>query len=81
MDVKLDRSLSTDASRETEIRALTAILVPWRLLDYVERPLDVTKRYLLVKQLAHRVREVDRRFTALQRFRQAPRRTLSRWTP
>ena len=81
MDVKLDRSLSTDASRETEIRALTAILVPWRLLDYVERPLDVAERYLLVKQLAHRVREVDRRFTALQRLGQAPRSNLSRWTP
>ena len=81
IDVKLDRSLSTDASRETEIRALTAILVPWRLLDCVERPLDVAERYLLVKQLAHRVREVGRRFTALQRLGQAPRSSLSRWTP
>jgi hypothetical protein len=52
-----------------------------RLLDYVEHPLDVAERYLLVKQVGHRVHEVDRRFMALQRLGQAPRSSLSRWTP
>ena len=53
----------------------------WSGLDYVEHPLDVAERYLLVKQVGHRVHEVDRRFMVLQRLGQAPRSILSRWTP
>ena len=51
-----------------------------RLRDYVEQPLDLAERYLLVKQVRHRVHQGDRRFTALQRLGQAPRSSLSRWT-
>jgi hypothetical protein len=52
-----------------------------RLLDCVEHPLDLADRYHLVKQVGHRVHEVDRRFTAHQWLGQAPRNSLSRWTP
>jgi hypothetical protein len=52
-----------------------------RQLDYVEYLLDAGERYLLVKQVGHRVHEEDRRFAAVQRLGQAPRTSLSRWTP
>ena len=61
--------------------AVAAASMVVRLLDYLEHPLDVAERYLLVKQVGHRVHEVDRRITALQRLGQAPRSSLSRWTP
>jgi hypothetical protein len=68
-----------DDSAAAVRRILKRVVV--RLLDYVEHPLDVAERYLPVKQVGHRVDEVDRRFTALQRLGQAPRSNLSRWTP
>ena len=48
-----------------------------RLLDYVEHPLNLAERYVLVKQVGHRAHEADRRPMALQRLSQVPRTRLS----
>jgi hypothetical protein len=49
--------------------------------DFVERPLDAAERYLLVKQAGHLVHEADRMLAVVQQLGQAPRTSLSRWTP